>query len=221
VPEKERHGEILKYVKFNRRCTKAEVIRYMNYKAMGSTVTIHKDIINLIREKKLLVLKNKLNSQTHHLTLNNKNYYNLINEQLLEIETHVGEMNEPMLNLRKLRNKELKANLNSLFVSNYIKTLGIILDNLLVKIHQTIHSENESQFFYSRIAKLNLKLKLQEKHNISHETRQLAEKTWSMSLRLNIISPKLKERANRHGINTELHDKTMKIYNDYLKRFPR
>jgi ssDNA-specific exonuclease RecJ len=126
-----RENSILKFVKEKRKCTKAEVIKYMSDVGKSSTVTTQKKIMNLIDEKKLLVLKDKPNSKPHYLIINDKHEYNLINEQLQELEAHAIEMNESMDNFRKLHGGELKSQLSIRFVSNYTDLVDIMLQRLL------------------------------------------------------------------------------------------
>ncbi len=216
--DKDKDDEILRYIKANPKATKTDVIKHMTSRSMGSTVTTHKRIINLIKEKKILVLKDKPNSQTHHLIINNKNNYNLINEQLLEIEAHVDVISESMDNMRKLRDNDLKSGLSS-FVSNYHIRMDLMLRRLLIKIDETIHSENESQFFYARIAKLIARLNSQQPVHKTDESAELLAKTFVMQSRINRISPEIEARAKRHGINTKLNDRVMKMFEDFVKRF--
>lgn len=218
VTDKDRDDEILKYIKANPKATKADVIRYMTNRGIGSTVTTHRRIIDFISEKKLLVLKDKPNSQIHHLIINNKNNYNLINEQLLEIEAHVDEMNESMDNMRKLGDNDLKSELSSSISNQNIK-IELMLRFLLVKTHETIRSEKEAQFFNARIAKLILRLDSQQRIHKSGDTPELLAKTLAMQQCINRISPEIAVRAKRHAINTDLNDRAMKIFEQFINRF--
>jgi len=214
-----REDSILKFVKEQQKPTKADVIRYMHDAGISSTVTTHKDIMNLIDEKKLLVLKDKSNSKPHRLIINNKNEYNLINEQLLEMEAHVDEMNESMDNFRNLRDSDLKSELNIRFVSNYIQLVETMLQRLLVKTDRTIRSVHESQFFYSRIAKLMLSLNCQQRINYSRKLQDLSASAQAMGPQVYRISLDIETRAKSYGINTKLNDRMMKMWEDFKNRF--
>lgn len=216
--DKDRDDEILRYIRANAKATKTDVIKHMTSRSMGSTVTTHKHIINLIKEKKILVLKDKPNSQTHHLIINNKNNYILINEQLLEIEAYVDVISESMDNIRKLRDNDLKSELSS-FVSNYNIRMDLILRRLQIKIYETIHSENESQSFYARIAKLIVRLNSQQPVHKTDQSPELLAKTFAMQQHVNRISPETAVCAKKHGINTDLNDRAMKIFERFTNRF--
>jgi hypothetical protein len=83
LTENERHEKIMDYVrKYPRKKTKADVMRYM--RKWTSDPTSFKDITHLIKEGRLLVLKDKPNSQVHHLIVNNDSKYNQLEKRIDE-----------------------------------------------------------------------------------------------------------------------------------------
>ena len=153
------------------------------------------------------------------MIINDKHEYNLINEQLQELEAHAIEMNESMDNFRNLAGTDLKSQLSIRFVSNYTDLVDIMLQRLLVKTDTSILPEHESQFFYSRIAKLILSLNRQRRVCIPEKSRHLLPTALAMMPQVYRISSNIETRAKRHGIDTKLNDRMMKIWEDFRNRF--
>ena len=81
MTENERHDMIMKFVKLKPKRTKAEVMKYMEENG-SSPPTAFKDITYLIEIRRLLVLKNKPNSQTHFLIVNDENEFNILENKI-------------------------------------------------------------------------------------------------------------------------------------------
>lgn len=219
-----RRDLILKYIKDNNKRTKADVIRYMQEVGASSTMTTHKLIMDLASEEKIIVLKDKPNSQIHRLIINDKNDYNLINEQLLEIEAFFEEMSDSIMNMKRLRDKsekdrDLVPDLTIQF-SPYFSSMDIMLQFLLIQTNRVIHNYSESQLFNSRIAKLIAKLKTQQvSNNHTIERQRLVSRLIKMIPNVVRLSPNNMTRVRKKGINPDLIDKTYIIYEDFMERF--
>ena len=97
--------------------------------------------------------------------------------------------------------------------------MDLILRRLQIKTHETIRSEKEAQFFNARIAKLILRLDSQQRIHKSGDTPELLAKTLAMQQCINRISPETAVCAKKHGINTDLNDRAMKIFERFTNRF--
>jgi len=85
-----RTDEILRFVRDNPRRTKAEVIRHM--KGKSAVTTTHALLTSLIDEGKIKV--DKINVQTHLLSINEHNEFNKFHKLLSEIEVLIYEMEQ-------------------------------------------------------------------------------------------------------------------------------
>jgi hypothetical protein len=85
----DRTDEILQFVRGNPNCTKADVIRHM--KGKSAVRTTHALLTSLIEvEKKINV--NKVNIQTHLLSINEDNKFNKFHKLLSDIEVLIHRM---------------------------------------------------------------------------------------------------------------------------------
>jgi hypothetical protein len=83
-----RTDEILRYVRKNPRCTKADVIRHM--KGKSALTTTHALLTSLVNEGKINVYK--VNVQTHLLSINEENKFNKLHKLLIDIQKLVDDM---------------------------------------------------------------------------------------------------------------------------------
>jgi hypothetical protein len=81
-----RREKIIEFISNNLKCTKAQVIRYMNKIGFASDMTTHRIIKELENEEIISVLKDKPNSQVHYLIMNDKKEFNVVNNALSQIE---------------------------------------------------------------------------------------------------------------------------------------
>jgi hypothetical protein len=205
----DRRGKIIEYVRANSRCTKTEVIKDMEKRSIGSIKTIHPIIIDLLNEGILLVLKNRPNSQIHRLIINDKNEFNQIDETLSEIDNFIDKMDETVHSVLNGISKksthtsyahlqELKW-LNLSFLIPYDDAINLILQELLTRINDKIHSETDSQILYTKIVQALRKFTLQRWNLAVRDS----------SKRLDIFSDALKNVKSSHfteakNINVEL-----------------
>jgi hypothetical protein len=88
MTENERHDEIMEFVKLNPKRTKAQVMRFMKDNDVSEPTTF-KDITYLVGKGRLLVLKDKPNSQTHYLIVNDDNEFNVLENHIKETCLHL------------------------------------------------------------------------------------------------------------------------------------
>src|SRR4029079_3732053 len=84
MTENERHEKIMKFVREFPKRTKAQVMRFMKDNDVSEPTTF-KDITYLVGKGRLLVLKDKPNSQTHYLVVNDENEFNILEKFIKEI----------------------------------------------------------------------------------------------------------------------------------------
>ena len=79
--ESQRRIKILDYLRENssKKINKSDVMRYME--DTSRAMTTHKIIMDLIKEGKIKMIKDKPHSQTHYLTINDENEFNRINQE--------------------------------------------------------------------------------------------------------------------------------------------
>jgi len=168
----ERRIEVLQYVmhrqETNQKTTKANVIRHMKEKRLGSGETIHNTIRDLVNEGKLNV--QELNTQLHFLTINEKDEFNKMYNTLTEFETLMNTMNKIIdknkINLDalfKTLGKEHKEYLGAVevddhLVNPYINTFEEMLKNILIRIVRSNISEKDSLILTAIIINLLNKL---------------------------------------------------------------
>jgi len=83
MTENERHEKIMEFVKLKPKRTKAQVMKFMEENG-SSPPTAFKDITYLVEKGRLLVLKNRPNSQTHYLIINEDNEFNILENYIDE-----------------------------------------------------------------------------------------------------------------------------------------
>lgn len=175
---------IYEYVLNHKGTTKAEVIRYMDGRA--SLATTHKIIKEFVDNEKFFVKIDLNNSQIHHLYINDANDFNRINKLLSRLEFLGGVLYKTLLKLSELIGKRrdndtnerpnkdnLDAPLSARDLIHLTADLGFfvdavkkMLDNLLVQTNNLIHSEKDSQMFYTRICKIKVKMMCHEEGKI-------------------------------------------------------
>jgi hypothetical protein len=86
MTESERHEKILEFIrKYPGKKTKADVMTYMTKEHYSSPPTAFKDLTNLIKAGRILVLKDKPNSQIHYLIVNDENLTNVLEESIAKV----------------------------------------------------------------------------------------------------------------------------------------
>jgi hypothetical protein len=205
--EIERYNTILKYIRDNKKATKAETIRHMDKEHLSSTVTTHKDIQNLIREKKVNVLKDKPNSQMHHLVINDKNEFIRIDKELSEIESIINVMSAPVQNI-------FEDDIG--FPIPYKQAVEAMLQVLLVRTNRLIHSKEDSQILYTKITELLLKLILQFWNINDSKTFHPG----SFKLDLNLMKKGLlRPKSQKSAVSAELLSNLIEKIENFEKQF--
>jgi ribosome-associated translation inhibitor RaiA len=216
LTEEERCEKILQFVTENPKCTKAEVIRFMGL--WSSVMTCHYDITRLVSEGKLSILKDKPNSQTHHLIINNENQFNFINQELLKIETVVTQLIEEISKLHDFSDIQsheahIVSSIKNQLDYSCKSTVEFMLQCLLVLTSKSIHSEKDSQLFYTKIGKLIAKL-----HPEYFNFQTGGERLNSLQRALYDLPPDSKAFEKKRGINTELSDNIVIQMQNFKKR---
>lgn len=128
--------EILRFVRNNPNCTKADVIRHM--KGRSSINTTHYILLTLIDNGKLNV--NKINIQTHLLTINEKDEFMKFHKMLVDLDKLVNDMNGFILGSRL---NQRDAKIRNLFVglegieNSYRQSFNVISQELFNRINST------------------------------------------------------------------------------------
>lgn len=133
-------------------------------KGTSSTVTTHKIIKAYVDERIINETKDKANSQIHHLTINDKNAFNISDKQLSEIDELIDRMHEPTRKIYVAKDDDIndeEFELYSNFLFLYRNTVNMMLQFWLGQVNSRVQSEDSRQQFYTRIIKLMQKLTLQ------------------------------------------------------------
>jgi len=166
IDENDRRGRIIDFIKSNSMCTKAQVIRFMDNNG-SSVMTTHDIIKDLESEKIIQVLKDKPNSQTHHLILNDDNELNRIDHMLTEIEKTIDGMELFIPRLRQLVQRSGKkrmqifkqlVNLESDVEPFFTDAIFRMLQIMMVRVSKVILSQKDSQVLYNKIIKMMLRI---------------------------------------------------------------
>jgi predicted transcriptional regulator len=154
---------VLEYVRENQKCTKTEVINALKKPGDSSIKTTHSVIMELIKAGTLKVLKDRPNSQTHYLIINDDDEFNKIYKELTQIENLMNTIYESMF---KLLNPSIKRGQpwavamyesERNFAYPYRYDFNVMLDVLLDRAMK-IQPENMSNILSSKITKLMRKL---------------------------------------------------------------
>jgi ferritin len=174
IPETERRMKILEYVRENSldpKVTKSDVMRHLEQ--VSRPMTTHKITVELIKEGKIKMVKpsDKPYSQIDYLIINEQDEFVKIYKSLSEIENLIGAMDETVHGVLKgiseksthtsyAHLQELRL-LNNRLLIPYEAAINLILQELLTKINDKIHSENDSQMLYTKIGEVLRKFTLQ------------------------------------------------------------
>ena len=161
----EKDQKILDYIKSHPGSTKTAVVNGLD--GVYSRVTVLNTIKRLVNYGLVEEHKDKPNSQTHHLRINDKNEFNTIDQELSEIEKIIGEMNVvidkiyPELRAEKNDKNWRLSTLDMYFVTPYLMAFDVMIRFLLIRISKSSFSERDTQLLYARVAKCFLELDLQ------------------------------------------------------------
>jgi hypothetical protein len=167
--------------------TKTDVVKYMETvqpeSIRTSRDTTRKILSDLESSGIITVSKGDRRGQSHYLTINDKNEFNLIDKELSEIQ---NIMNGIGRNAQKMNKESERQNLNrkniglsrpldhmfEFYLEPCIESINIILRILLFKTYKEIHSENYLQILYAKIINLMLKISKQTPEYMN-DTRKL------------------------------------------------
>lgn len=85
-----RFDKIYNYIEQHGGCTKTEVIKKM--KGISALATTHKIIQQQIEEGKIVSKPDESNSQIHHLYVNDKDQFAIINEKIIKAEIDINAL---------------------------------------------------------------------------------------------------------------------------------
>jgi hypothetical protein len=188
VSEIERRVKILEYLRENcldldnkgkvKKINKSDVMRHLE--PISRLKTTHGTIVNLIDEGKIKMIKDKPHSQTHYLTINEKNEFNKIYDSLLEIENHIDAM-DPFVNaIRELKRKDNEDESNAGHIlgidyqTPYETAVDKTLHYLLDKVSDMHLNHEDSEIAYKQIVKLFQKILSQRGHKDLKESTNRA-----------------------------------------------
>jgi hypothetical protein len=151
--ETERRIKILEYLRENsldkdkkaKKINKADVMRHLE--GISRLKTTHGTIINLIKEGKIKMIKDKPYSQTHYLTLNEDNEFNKIIDDLSILEKHIEQLEIPKPKKPPNVPKEDRIMWSMLFKLARVNSLPF---------------EQDSQILYRKIYRLMIELTLKK-----------------------------------------------------------
>jgi hypothetical protein len=172
------HTAIIDFIKKGPAQTENRIVKAMEERKICSKMTTLKKLDQLIEMGEIKDLINEGHSGFHKFIINDNNTFNLINNELSEIEKIVDSMSQPMKKFRSLGYwREIKRvpdryivmDLDDHFVQPYTGSIECMLDILLVQINSKIQSEKDAWSLYSRI--IELKIKLNEQNSFDGEGR--------------------------------------------------
>lgn len=216
--EEQRSEAIRQFVRDHPGTSEGKVIQYMNEEQLSSRETTRAIIKTLVEKGEIELKKAKRkNNKTHHLTINDKHEFNLIDQQLSEIDTLMDDMDEYLAKISRKRPANENSHIRELNVQFLIhqQSIDTILGLLLVRTNDTIRSENDSHLFYTRIAKL--MLRLNNLHILNSRKASDPKEVINLLKGFNRLSPETDSYAKMKGINTKFASTTM--IENFAKRF--
>ncbi len=225
----DRRAKIIEFVKAHPKCTKTEVIKEMEDKGIGSIKTVHSIINDLVDKEKLIVLKDKPNSQVHRLVINEKNEFNRIDNTLSEIE---GIMNR-MARVINLSNKDeseeeegASVSLDYDFIDPYFQGISAMLLDLLLRVIRMGAKDSQILILNKRIMKLIQKLRIDcsPVKDFNKITKgELNEACWDLEkyhLEAHELGrPQLKRLAERHNVDLKVGKELLQQIRAYKEEF--
>jgi hypothetical protein len=202
--------------------TKSDVMRHL--KKESRMMTTHKTIIELIKEGKIKMVKpkDKPYSQTDYLVINQEDEFNKIYNCLSEIESIMYVMQEPLKKISRLyypkgMSEEEKSQARKLeinFKVPYKEAINVMLQELLARVNDKIHSQKDKEILYARIFDFSRILTLQFWPAGVKVTQQLDS---LVSTRLMLVKPSALSEAK--NINVDLANKLIETIENFKKEF--
>ena len=210
LSESERRIKILDYIRQNSfdndsKITKSDVMKHLKDSRM---MTTHKTTNELIKEGKIKMEKpkDKPYSKIDYLTVNEENEFNKIFNSLSVIESLINKM----YNIGPI-SKELLTNL----ISIYIVSIRTLLDFLLVRIEDKIHSEKDLLILHKRTLKL-----MERINNLPLYLRNRSWETEIMDGINKMLELKFDLKHERKKINPDIEESFDYLINE-LEKFKK
>jgi hypothetical protein len=226
ISETERRIKILDYVRENSldkdpRITKSDIMKHLKD---SRPMTTHKITIDLIKEGKINMVKpkDKPYSQIDYLIINEKNEFNKIYNSISEIERIIYVMQEPVRKISKLyytkgmsdqeQSEARKLEIN--FKVPFKEAINVMFQELLGRVFEKVHSENDKQILYARILDLLRILTLQ----FWPEGVKVAQQLDSLiATRLKLVKPSALSEAK--NINVDLANDLITVIENFENQF--
>jgi hypothetical protein len=185
------HKAILYFIKNNPQQTENQIVKAMEKQKVCSKMTTLKKLDELIEKVEIKDLLKKGEGGFHKFIINDNNTFNLINNELSELEKIVDSMSQPMKKFRSLGywreirqvpDRYIVMDLDDHFVEPYTGSVECMLDILLVLINSKIQSQKDAWFLYSRI--IELKIKLNEQNSFDSEGRDSIFNTYNALIQI-------------------------------------
>jgi len=147
----------------------------MDDKGFSSTMTTHHDIGDLVSDKIFEIKKDRPNSQTHHLVINDENSFNLIENALSEIEASI-DLFDQLDDIRKQKQKiretpefsQFRKFRNAFAPCHHKANLTALLCLLAIS-NKKIHSESSYKLLVKRLIELIIRLNEQVWYWMPHD----------------------------------------------------
>jgi hypothetical protein len=229
ISESERRIRILDYVRENsmgpdqkevRKITKSDVMRHLKD---VRPMTTHKTVVELIKEGKIKMVKDKPYSQTDYLVINENNEFNQIHNMLREFETFMNLMDKPVSKIKMALDKkphddhELAAQFGIVasILEPFRESFDLIFQNILIRIIRSSFSQEERLMLTMRIS--TLIDKLADTYSKKYDLNTYLKKHIPM-YRDRISKDKdIQDYAKKHKIDLNMMDELILI----LEKFTR
>jgi hypothetical protein len=166
------HKAILDFIKKAPSQTENRIVKSMEEQKICSKMTTLKKLDQLLEMGEIKDLINEGPSGFHKFIINNNNTFNLINNELSELEKIVELMSEPMKrfisiggdnpdDIRRVPDRWILKELDDKFFGAYKETTREMLEILLIEISNKIQSQKDAWTLYKKIIELQIKLNKQ------------------------------------------------------------
>lgn len=154
--------EILKYIEKNPGTTENKIAMYMDEKKMCSRMTTLKTIEDLKSNQRGLIVDRQEGNSFHRLHINDKNEFNRIQKELLEIESIIDATHEYKYVVNEYIENAQFGNSRDAGNAGFLRSqmhiyeppIKTMLQFLLTRTNNIIHSEKDKQALYAKFIKL-------------------------------------------------------------------
>ncbi len=218
ISESQRRLMILEYVRehsvgSDKKITKSDVMRHLKE---VRPMTTHKTIVELIKEGKIKMVKDKPYSQTDYLVLNENNEFNRINKALSEIMDASRKMMDASQRIDKTeqeKEKMKKLNIPELdFMATTVDLIHILNWFLLGLTMTRIKSEKDIRILFDKIIQ-NMYF---HEYNMNPQ-REMLEKQIS---KIGKLVKSIKSKPSEYiKIDIQQMERFYQVLNDFDKNF--